>query len=159
MLDKPVEKSWLIEGSLDVLWKASIKALVEKGVDIQVIDETNDLIIVEELFEGYAFGEVTADRGAGFFGGRARVNILFEEAEPSKTRLTINPVLEGYGRSPMPMKATSNGKLERDYYQIIYNSIPREKTYDWLEDEPPPEAPEAGQLEETGPPEQIAPSP
>jgi hypothetical protein len=43
----------------------------------------------------------------------------------------------GLGRSYYPIKVTSNGKLERDYYLLISGSLPKEKTYEWLEDVEP----------------------
>ena len=43
----------------------------------------------------------------------------------------------GLGRSPLPIKATSNGRLEKDYCLLISGSLPKEKTYNWLEDAEP----------------------
>jgi hypothetical protein len=43
----------------------------------------------------------------------------------------------GLRRYPLPIKATSNGRLERGYYLLIFDSLPKEKIYKWLEDAEP----------------------
>ncbi|MFX0202451.1 MAG: hypothetical protein ACFFCW_40615, partial [Candidatus Hodarchaeota archaeon] len=69
-----------------------------------------------------------------FPGGEARVNILFTDEGGNNTQVTIKSAMFGLGRSFYPAKVTSNGKLEKDYYLLISGSLPREKTYEWLED-------------------------
>lgn len=133
MLPKPVENSWVIDEPIETLWKSSIEALVDKGVHIDILDKESRLIVVVEIFGGSSFREVIAEPSS-FYGGQARVNILYTAISETQTRLTVKPVLLAQGRSYVPSKVASNGKLERDYYLLIAGSLPKGKTYEWLED-------------------------
>jgi hypothetical protein len=133
MLLEPVESSWIIDAPLETLWQSGVVALVEKGVEIDILDKEAGLIVVVDHFGGNSFGNYVADLST-FYGGEARTNILFIPEGQNQTRLTIKPTLLGWGRSPVPLEVASNGKLERGYYMLIAESLPRDKTYEWLED-------------------------
>lgn len=134
MLSEPVTNSWTIDAPLETLWKSSITALVDKGVQIDILDKESGIIVGVENFDSGSVNQYVAEPYS-FAGGQARVNILFVPQDANKTHLTIKPTMFGFGRSYYPAKVTSNGKLERDYYLLISGSLPREKTYKWLEDE------------------------
>jgi len=136
MLTKPVQNTWTVDAPFEVLWKFSIQALVEKGVQVDILDKEAGLIVVGDNFDQGSFSQYIAEP-YHFYGGQARVNILFTKEKENKTRVTIKPILFGLGRSYYPIKVSSNGKLERDYYLIISGSIPKEKTYKWLKDVEP----------------------
>jgi len=136
MIAKPVQTTWIIEAPLETLWKSSIEALVEKGAQIKILDKATSLIVVEEFFDSTAFSQYIAEP-YGFYGGKAEINILFTQQKENTTQVNIKPALFGIGRSAFPIKVTSNGKLERDYYLLISGSIPKEKTYPWLEEVEP----------------------
>ena len=136
MLSKPVTNTWIIDAPNETLWKSSIAALVDKGVQLDIIDKETGLIVVVENFDRGSINQYIAEPYS-FYGGQARINILFSEENGNKTQVTIKPTMFGFGRSYYPAKVTSNGKLERDYYLIISGSLPREKTYEWLEDVEP----------------------
>jgi hypothetical protein len=134
MLSEPVTNTWIIDAPLETLWKCSITALVDKGVQIDILDKESGLIVGVENFDGGSVNHYIAEPYS-FAGGQGRVNILFVEADENKTQLIIRPSMFGFGRSYYPAKVTSNGKLERDYYLLISGSLPRERTYEWLEEE------------------------
>ena len=136
MLIEPVENSWIINAPMETLWQSGVVALVEKGVEIDILDKEAGLIVVVDHFGGNSFSNYVADLST-FYGGQARTNILFLPEQQDRTRLTIKPTLLGWGRGPVPIEVTSNGKLERSYYMLISESLPREKTYEWLEDPEP----------------------
>lgn len=133
MLSKPVTSTWTVAAPLETVWKSSISALVEKGTQIDILNQEAGLIVVKEFFDRGSIGQYTADP-ATYFGGEAQVNLLFSKVDDANTKLTIKPTILAVGRSPLPVKATSNGKLERDYHLLICGSLPMEKTYKWLED-------------------------
>lgn len=137
MIPKPVENTWKIDAPVETLWKSSIEALVDKGVQVKILDKESGLIVIEENFDDASFSQYIADP-YNFYGGQARINILFTKQNEGSTQVTIRPALFGLGRSPLPIKATSNGRMERDYYLLISGSLPKEKTYKWLEDAEPP---------------------
>jgi len=134
MLSEPITNTWTIDAPVATLWKSSISALVDKGVQIDILDKESGLIVGVENFDRGSVNQYVADPYS-FAGGQARVNILFVEADVNKTQLTIKPTMFAFGRSYYPAKVTSNGKLERDYYLLISGSLPRERTYEWLEEE------------------------
>lgn len=131
MIEKPIEKSFVIDAHLDKAWKATIQALVEKGVNIVTLDKENHLIIVEEPISGENFDQYIAERQF-FVQGLARVNLLFQEEGEGRLRLIINSTLQGFtGR--WTVYVTSNGKIEKDYYLLITNNLQPKKSYPWLE--------------------------
>lgn len=133
MIEEPVERYWEVEVPMEATWKASIKALVEKGVMISILDKDNHLMVLEEPLGSGSFCRVTAEKGR-FFSGVARVTLLFTEKSKEKTGININTALQGFtGR--YYLYVTSNGKLEKDYYLLISNSLPIKKTYKWLEED------------------------
>jgi len=134
MLSEPVTNSWAIDAPLETLWKSSITALVEKGVQIDILDKESGLIVGVENFDRGSVNQYVAEPYS-FEGGQARVNILFVEEDANRTQLIIKPTMFAFRRNSYPAKVTSNGKLERDYYLLISGSLPREKTYEWLEEE------------------------
>jgi hypothetical protein len=138
MLAKPVNNTWTIDSSFEILWKSGIEALVVKGAQIDILDKETGLIVAVERIDSRSFNQYVAEP-YGFAGGEARVNILFIKKAENKTQVTIKPTLFGLGRSYYPTKVTSNGKLERDYYLLLSGSLPTEKTYEWLEDVEPAE--------------------
>lgn len=132
MIQEPVKRYFESDTSLDTVWKASVQALVEKGVIISIIDKENNLIVVEEMLDGGAFQRTTAEK-AYFYSGLARVSLLFTDKGEQGTGIHINSVLQGFtGR--FNLYVTSNGALEKDYFLLIQNSLPVRKTYKWLED-------------------------
>lgn len=133
MIDEPIERYWEVEAPLEVTWKASLQALVDKGVLISILDKDNYLMVLEEMLEGGAFQRVTAERGF-FYSGLARVTLLFTEKSKEKTGININTALQGF-KGRYYLYVTSNGKLEKDYFLLISNSLPRKKTYKWLEED------------------------
>ena len=133
MIEEPIERYWEVKSPIEATWKASVKALVEKGVIISVLDKENNLMVLEEVLDGGSFQRVTAERGQ-FFGGMARVTLLFTEKSKENTGININTALQGFtGR--FYLYVTSNGKLEKDYFLLISNSLPIKKTYKWLEED------------------------
>ena len=134
MLSEPITNIWIIDAPLETLWKSSIAALVDKGVQIEILDKESSLIVGVENFDRGSVNQYIAEPYS-FAGGQARVNILFSKEDENKTQLTIKPTMFGFGRSYYPAKVTSNGKLERDYYLLILGSLPGERTYEWLEEE------------------------
>lgn len=133
MIDEPIKRYWEVEAPIETTWKSSLHALVDKGVLISILDKDNHLMVLEEMLEGGAFKQVTAEK-AHFFGGLARVTLLFTEKTGEKTGININIVLQGFtGR--YYLYVTSNGKLEKDYFLLISNNLPRKKTYKWLEED------------------------
>ena len=133
MLDEPIKRYWEVEVPLEVAWKASVQALVEKGVIISILDKENSLMVLEETLEGGAFQRVTAERGF-FYSGLARVTLLFTEKPEEKTGININSALQGFtGR--YYLYVTSNGNLEKDYFLLISNNLPIKRTYKWLEED------------------------
>ena len=134
MLSEPITNTWIIDAPLETLWKSSIAALVDKGVQLDILDKESGLIVGVENFDRGSVNQYVAEPYS-FAGGQARVNILFLEEDANKTQLTIRPTMFAFGRSSYPAKVTSNGKLERDYYLLISGSLPRERTYEWLEEE------------------------
>jgi hypothetical protein len=131
MMEKPVQKLFTLEAPLDLAWKSTIQALVEKGVSISILDKENHLIVVEEQMDGENFQQFTAEREF-FLSGLARLNILFQEEREGKLKLYITSTLQGYtGR--WVVYATSNGKVERDYFLLITNNLPQKRTYPWLD--------------------------
>lgn len=136
MLSQPVITTWTLPAPLETVWKSSISALVEKGTQIDILNEEAGLIVVKEVFDRGSIGQYTADP-ATFFGGEAQINLLFTKVDDLNTKLTVKPTILAIGRYALPVKATSNGKLERDYHLLISGSLPMEKTYKWLEDAEP----------------------
>lgn len=133
MIHEPVKRYFEVDAAIDTVWKSSVQALVEKGVIISIIDRGNNLIVVEEMLEGGAFQRTTAERGY-FYSGLARVSLLFTERAEQGTGIHINSVLQGFtGR--YNFYVTSNGTLEKDYFLLIQNNIPAQKTYKWLDDD------------------------
>jgi hypothetical protein len=133
MIEEPIKRYWEVEAPLEVAWKASLEALVDKGVLISILDKDNYLMVLEEMLDGGSFQRVTAERGR-FFGGMARVTMLFTEKPEEKTGININTALQGFtGR--YYLFVTSNGKLEKDYFLLISNSLPRKRIYKWLEED------------------------
>ena len=131
MIEEPIKRYWEVEVPLEVAWKASVQALVEKGVIISILDRDNNLMVLEETLDGGAFQRVTAERGF-FYSGLARVTLLFTEKSKEKTGININSALQGFtGR--YYLYVTSNGNLEKDYFLLISNNLPIKRTYKWLE--------------------------
>jgi len=131
MIEKPIEKLFTLEAPLDLAWRSTIQALVEKGVNISILDKENYLIVVEEQINGENFRQFTAERKF-FLNGVARLNILFQEESQGRLKVFINSTLQGYtGR--WIVYATSNGKIEKDYFLLITNNLPQKKTYPWLD--------------------------
>ena len=131
MLPKPVENTWTIPAPLDTIWKSGIQALVNKGVEIDIVDKESGLIAAVENLDGGKFSEYIAEPHT-FPAGEAKANILFAEKDENSTLVTIKPSMFGLGRTYTPLKMTSNGKLERDYYLIISGTLPKGKSYKWL---------------------------
>jgi len=133
MIDEPIKRYWEVGAPLEVAWKASLQALVDKGVLISTLDKDNYLMVLEEMLDGGAFQRVTAER-AHFYGGLARVTLLFTKKPEEKTGININTALQGFtGR--YSFYVTSNGKLEKDYFLLISNNLPVKRTYKWLEED------------------------
>jgi len=133
MIDEPIKRYWEVEAPLEVAWKASLQALVDKGVLISTIDKNNYFMVLEEMLDGGAFQRVTAER-SHFYGGLVRVTLLFTEKSKEKTGININSALQGFtGR--YYFYVTSNGKLEKDYFLLISNNLPVKRTYKWLEED------------------------
>ena len=146
MIDEPIKRYWEVEAPLEVAWNASLQALVDKGVLISTLDKDNYFMVLEEMLDGGAFQRVTAERGH-FYGGLARVTLLFTEKPEEKTGININTALQGFtGR--YSFYVTSNGKLEKDYFLLISNNLPAKRTYKWLEEDT--EEVEKGGKEERG---------
>jgi len=95
MLQEPVKRYFEVDTDLDTVWKASVQALVEKGVIISIIDKENSLIVVEETLDGGAFQRTTAEK-AYFYSGLARVSLLFSDKGEKGTGININSVLQGF---------------------------------------------------------------
>lgn len=132
MLQEPVKRYFEVDMAFEAVWKASVQALVEKGVIISMIDKEDNLIIIEEMLDGGAFQRTTAEKNY-FYSGLARVSLLFTDKGKEGTGIHINSVLQGFtGR--YNMYVTSNGSLEKDYFLLIQNNLPVRKTYKWLED-------------------------
>ena len=98
---------------------------------ISILDKENSLMVLEEVLSGGDFKRVTAERDT-FYGGMARVTLLFTEKPGKKTGININTVLQGF-RGSYSSYATSNGNLEKDYFLLISNNLPIKRTYQWLE--------------------------
>ena len=131
MIEKPIEKIFTLEAPLDLAWKSTIQALVERGVSITILDKESHLIVVEEQMSGENFQQYTAERGV-FLNGVARLNILFQEEREGRMKAYINSTLQGYtGR--WLVYATSNGKIEKDYFLLITSNLPQKKSYPWLD--------------------------
>jgi len=118
MLSEPITNTWVIDAPLQTLWKSSITALVDKGVQIDILDKESGLIVGVENFDRGSVNQYVAEPYS-FVGGQARVNILFVEEDASKIHLTIKPTMFAFGRNSYPAKVTSNGRLERDFYLLI----------------------------------------
>lgn len=136
MISKPVENTWTLEAPIENLWKSGIEALVDKGVQVDILDKETGLIVVVENFDGSSFNQYVAEPYS-FYAGQARVNILLTKKNETNTQVTIKSAMFGLGRTYVPAKVTSNGKLERDYYLVIAGCLPKGKTYKWLEDVEP----------------------
>jgi hypothetical protein len=133
MIEEPIKRYWEVEAPLELIWKTSVQALVDKGVSISIIDKANNLMVVEETLDGGGFKRVTAEKGY-FYGGMARVTLLFTEKSQEKTGININTTLQGFtGR--YYAYVTSNGNLEKDYFLLISNNLPIKRTYKWLEED------------------------
>ena len=133
MIEEPITRYWEVDAPLGATWDAAIKALVEKGVMISILDKDDHLMVLEETLDGGSLQRVTAERGH-FFGGMARVTLLFTEKSKEKTGININTALQGFtGR--YYLYVTSNGKLEKDYFLLISSSLNIRKTYKWLEED------------------------
>jgi len=132
MIEKPVEKIFSIEAPLDLAWKSTIQALVEKGVNITILDKENRLIIIEEQMNGENFQQFVAEKTTFFITGLVKLNILFQEENEGKLKVFINSTLQGFtGR--WVVYPTSNGKIEKDYLLLITNNLPQKKSYPWLD--------------------------
>jgi hypothetical protein len=131
MIEKPIEKIFTLEAPIDLAWKSTIQALVEKGVSITILDKENRLIVVEEQMDGENFQQFTAEQGF-YLSGLARLNILFQEEKEGRIKVYINSTLQGYtGR--WVVYPVSNGKIEKDYFLLITNNLPQKKIYPWLD--------------------------
>lgn len=133
MIDEPIKRHWEVKVPLEVAWKVSVQALVEKGVIISILDKDNHLMVLEEILEGGDFQRVTAERGV-FYSGLARVTLLFTEKSKEETGININTALQGFTGSYY-LYVTSNGNLEKDYFLLISNNLPIKRTYKWLEED------------------------
>lgn len=133
MLVEPIKRYWEVPTPLEAVWKASLQALVDKGVIISILDKDDHLIVVEEMMEGGEMQRLTAERSF-LQSGMARVTLLFTEKTEKTTGVTINSSLQGFtGRHNVFL--TSNGSLEKDYFFLIANNLPTRRTYKWLEEE------------------------
>ena len=133
MLEEPVKRYWEVSEPLKTVWEATVQSLVDKGVIISILDKEDHLIVAEEILEKGNIRNLIAERGS-LEGGTARITILLAEKSETSTTLQINCVIEGFTGS-YNVYATSNGKLERDYFFSITNNLPTKKHYPWLEDD------------------------
>lgn len=138
MLPKPVDNTWTIAAPLGTIWKSAIQALVDKGLQIDIVDKEPGLIVAVENLDGGNFSEYISESHS-FPAGEAKVNILFADKDENSTLVTIKPSMFGLGRTYIPLKMTSNGKLERNYYLIISGTLPKGKNYKWLIETEPAE--------------------
>lgn len=133
MLEEPVKRYWEVSEPLKTVWEATVQSLVDKGVIISILDKEDHLIVAEEILEKGNIRNLIAERGS-LEGGTARLTILLSEKSETRTSIQINCVIEGFTGS-YNVYATSNGKLEKDYFFSITNNLPTKKHYPWLEDD------------------------
>jgi hypothetical protein len=133
MLEEPVKRYWEVSEPLKTVWEATVQSLVDKGVIISIMDKEDHLIVAEEILEKGNIRHLIAERGS-LQGGTARLTILLSEKSETRTSVQINCVIEGFTGS-YKVYATSNGKLEKDYFFSITNNLPTKKHYPWLEDD------------------------
>ena len=133
MLEEPVKRYWEVSEPLKTVWEATVQSLVDKGVIISILDKEDNLIVAEEILEKGNIRNLIAERGS-LEGGTARLTILLSEKSETRTSIQINCVIEGFTGS-YNVYATSNGKLEKDYFFSITNNLPTKKHYPWLEDD------------------------
>lgn len=133
MLEEPVKRYWEVSEPLKTVWEATVQSLVDKGVIISILDKADNLIVAEEILEKGNIRNLIAERGS-LEGGTARLTILLSEKSETRTSIQINCVIEGFTGS-YNVYATSNGKLEKDYFFSITNNLPTKKHYPWLEDD------------------------
>ena len=133
MLEEPVKRYWEVSEPLKTVWEATVQSLVDKGVIISILDTEDHLIVAEEILEKGNIRNLIAERGS-LESGMARLTILLSEKSETRTGIQINCVIEGFTGS-YKVYATSNGKLEKDYFFSITNNLPTKKYYPWLEDD------------------------
>ncbi len=133
MLEEPVKRRWEIAAPLETVWQATIQSLVDKGVLLSIVDREDHLIVAKEILEGEGIKHLTIEKFP-LKNGTAQITLLLSEKSENKTDVQITCIIEGF-TGTHDIYVTSNGKLEKDYFFLITNNLPRKKHYDWLEEE------------------------
>ncbi|GEM_PF-5593990 len=161
-LAQPMEKTRTVNAAYDDVWKAAINALTTSNQMITMSEKDSGVMAVDRTFERDQIWEYALIDGWTKFwtiwtGFRSRANLVIQSVTPEKTRIVVNAQIFGdfnqsnanyftgaVSYTPASRVLSSNGKLEKEYLDIIEAQLSGVQGLEWAN--PPKEsaAPPAG---------------
>ena len=150
-LKEPIEKSRTFSAPFDEVWNAAISALTTSNQMMSLTEKDSGVIGVNRQFtKQEIWSYVLADSWTKTFttwtSFGSKANLILQKVDPGQTKVTINTqifggekkidynIWFGYATSSNQERGlTSNGKLEKEYLDMIEAQIPNLRKMPWLE--------------------------
>lgn len=150
-MKQPMEKVKTFDAAFDEVWRASITALTTSNQMITLSEKDSGVIGVDRTFtKEQVWQYVLVDGWSKFWTQwtkfRSRANLVIQPVDQQRTKVTINSQIFGdfqeahpnfltgtVSYNPADRQLPSNGKLEKEYLDMIEGQIPSLRKIAWLD--------------------------
>lgn len=151
-LEKPIERNRTFDAPYEEVWKASINALTSSNQMMTLTEKDSGVIGVDRDFSkeeiwNYALVDSWKKFWTTWIAFHAKANFVIQATDPTRTKVTVNTQIRGgeknidyniwWGYATASTKEnllTSNGKLEKEYLDMIEAQIPALRKIAWIDE-------------------------
>ncbi len=149
-LTEPIQKTRTFEASYDEVWKAAVQALTSQNQMITMSQKDSGVIGVDREFNrDNVWAYILIDGWTKFWTTwqkfRSRANLVIQPTDETKTKVLVNvQIMADYLQSQpnfflgtvtysnQELQLVSNGKIEKEYLDMIEAQIPNVRKLAWL---------------------------
>lgn len=153
-LTEPIERNRVYDAAYDEIWRAAIQGLTVQNEMITMSQKDSGVIGVDREFDNQnIWNYVLMDGWTKFWTTwqkfHSRANMVIQPLEEMKTKVIVNVQIQGDYLQGQPNYFTgnvsyfnqqkqlmSNGKIEKEYLDIIEAQLPGVRKLAWLNEKP-----------------------
>lgn len=139
-MEKPIEKYKDFNKPFEEVWRSTIEGLTRSGELISFTEKESGLIVVEKELPGNDVPKFILGGPAlvVWHRGSVRGSIFVKPISENSTRVFVNVKIKGlgtplFGTYPIEYALTSNGRMEKEYLELIEGIVLVSKRFKALE--------------------------
>ncbi|RLA87352.1 MAG: hypothetical protein DRG40_00535 [Deltaproteobacteria bacterium] len=128
-MEKPIKKYKDFDKPFEEVWRSTIEGLTRSGELISFTEKESGLIVVEKELSGDEVPKFTMGPAlVVWHRASVRGSIFVKPTSESSTRVFVNVKIKGlgtplFGSYPMEFALTSNGRIEKEYLELIEGMV------------------------------------